>query len=265
MSDRDIVDAIDELVDTQMRGGEPETGYDFDDPTFPDCPHCDETWHGLAITQRMRQMRWTGRYDPDYRYNEDDSTVLCPGSDYVGEWTPPVDSDDRILAGSIQAWEEFRQGFVELRRQLQESMFSNFGSALRDLHASETLPEPDEVSGDGYSRGGWLAPEVQFPRQIHTSATSFAWVGAVGSDPFDSAGWEPFGTIEPGRFSFRPAFTVTPEQWEEATRTDVSRELSVEFQVDPATVVAAATGPWYMQLIEQLHRRTGNVNEGQAA
>jgi hypothetical protein len=88
MTDRDIVDAIDE----QLAQGEPETGYDFDDPTFPECPHswCDREWHGLAITQNIEQMRWSGSYDEDYRYSEDDTPVICPGSSFDGEFTPPV-------------------------------------------------------------------------------------------------------------------------------------------------------------------------------
>ncbi|WP_063023690.1 hypothetical protein [Nocardia niwae] len=92
MTGRDIVDEIDALITTQLDAGEPETGYDYDDPTYPQCPHpwCSETWHGLAITQRMREMRWRGVIDGDYRYDEDDSTILCPGSLFEGEFQPPI-------------------------------------------------------------------------------------------------------------------------------------------------------------------------------
>ncbi|NKU54973.1 hypothetical protein GS881_15610 [Rhodococcus hoagii] len=89
MSDRDIIDDIDALVDEQMAGGEPIGGYDYDDPGFPDCPHCSEGWHGLKITARMREMRWGGAFDEDYRYAEDESEVLCPGSDFIGPWATP--------------------------------------------------------------------------------------------------------------------------------------------------------------------------------
>ncbi|WP_330253114.1 hypothetical protein OG874_00415 [Nocardia sp. NBC_00565] len=84
-------DDIDALVVDQMRDGEPATGYDFNDPTFPVCPHpwCGEHWHGLAITRRMRQMRARGDIDPDYRYVDDNSEVLCPGSLFEGEFEPP--------------------------------------------------------------------------------------------------------------------------------------------------------------------------------
>lgn len=86
MSDRDIIDDIDALVDEQMAGGEPRGGFDYGDPDYPRCPHCSEGWHGLKITRRMREMRWGGAFDEDYRYAADDSEVLCPGSDFIGPW-----------------------------------------------------------------------------------------------------------------------------------------------------------------------------------
>ncbi len=90
MPDRDIVDAIDELVDWQMSQYENRSGYDRN-VNQVDCPHswCREPWHGLAITRRMQEMRWGGQVDPAYRYADDDSEVLCPGSEFDGEFTPP--------------------------------------------------------------------------------------------------------------------------------------------------------------------------------
>jgi hypothetical protein len=40
------IDAIGALIDEQLRAGEPETGFDFDDPDFPEC-RCGLDWHGL--------------------------------------------------------------------------------------------------------------------------------------------------------------------------------------------------------------------------
>ncbi|MRH87405.1 hypothetical protein GFY24_08020 [Nocardia sp. SYP-A9097] len=88
--DRQIVNQIDQLVNDQLADGEPRTGYDYGDPDFPRCPHpwCDEEWHGLPITTRMAEMRWRGEVDPGYRYPDDESPVLCPGSDDPGDFTP---------------------------------------------------------------------------------------------------------------------------------------------------------------------------------
>lgn len=85
----DLIDRIDALVDEQMADGEPENGYDFGDPDYPGCPHCHRQWHGLRITKRIETMRWTG-FDPEYSYSEDDSLVLCEGSDFIGPRRPPA-------------------------------------------------------------------------------------------------------------------------------------------------------------------------------
>ncbi len=88
---RRVLDEIDALVEESLRDGEPLTGYDYDDPGYPTCPnpHCGESWHGLAITQRMRQMRRYGELDPAYDYHHDTSPVHCPGSGHQGEWEAP--------------------------------------------------------------------------------------------------------------------------------------------------------------------------------
>jgi hypothetical protein len=88
MNTDQLLDEIDALVDAQLEGGEPETGFDFDDPDHPRCPHCDRDWHGLAITERLDGMRWRGAVDADYRYSEDESPVFCPGSMFIGPRAP---------------------------------------------------------------------------------------------------------------------------------------------------------------------------------
>lgn len=81
---RDIVDEIDALVDEQMAGGEPEVGFDFGNPTFPDCPRCDRHWHGLPITERVAEMYAAGEFDSEYLVAKDDSPVICYGSEFIG-------------------------------------------------------------------------------------------------------------------------------------------------------------------------------------
>ncbi|MGM5068421.1 hypothetical protein EU244_026530 [Rhodococcus qingshengii] len=94
---RSLLDRIDELVDEQLDGGEPETGYDFDDPDFPGCSHCNRDWHGLAITERIERMRLYGTFDVNYKFAEDDSPVLCPGSGFIGPWATPNQVDQMRL------------------------------------------------------------------------------------------------------------------------------------------------------------------------
>ena len=89
MTGRDIVDDIDALIDEQLDAGEPIGGYDYNDPDYPKCGHCRGDWHGLAITERMIQMRLRGELEPDYRYADDTSRVVCPGSEFIGPLPEP--------------------------------------------------------------------------------------------------------------------------------------------------------------------------------
>ena len=101
----DIIDEIDALVDEQLSGYSQRTGYDYN-ASQDRCWHCGEDWHGLKITARMEEMRrayqqesrrleYLGEgetgyaesvIDPDYRYADDDSEVICPGSGFIGPW-----------------------------------------------------------------------------------------------------------------------------------------------------------------------------------
>lgn len=96
MSDRDIVDRIDELVDEQLSRYDERTGYDYN-VGIDKCPHCDGEWHGLPITERVREMRayycgcpaCADQLD-QYRVDEDDSPIWCPGSEFIGPWANPA-------------------------------------------------------------------------------------------------------------------------------------------------------------------------------
>lgn len=118
MSDHDIIDAIDALVEEQMAGGEPIGGYDYNDPNYPQCPHCGDDWHGLKITRRMRDMRWDGAFDENYRYADDDSEVLCPGSDFIGPWARvwQVEVMRTEKYGTFPPGVEWRDPTLEFRR-----------------------------------------------------------------------------------------------------------------------------------------------------
>ncbi|QLF84873.1 hypothetical protein SEA_BBQVALINDRA_64 [Gordonia phage BBQValindra] len=83
-----IIAEIDTLIDDQLAVGEPMNGYDFDDPDFPTCWHCGRDWHGLAITERMNEMRALGAFDEGYRIWEDLRGGLTVWGFDLGEWTP---------------------------------------------------------------------------------------------------------------------------------------------------------------------------------
>lgn len=102
MSRSDIIDDIDALIDDQLAAG--ETGQEQRARAADRrCWHCGRDFHGLAITKRLEEMRAEYRQraaeayergeEPEYatsaildgyRYDQDDSDILCPGSDFIG-------------------------------------------------------------------------------------------------------------------------------------------------------------------------------------
>lgn len=81
-----VIDEIDRLVDAQLK--QEASGYDHN-INQPECWHCGRPEHHLKITERIEQMRAQRHYDETYRASEDNSPVLCPGSDFIGPMPPP--------------------------------------------------------------------------------------------------------------------------------------------------------------------------------
>jgi hypothetical protein len=119
----DICDQIDELVNDQLANYPQRSGYDF--PVNQDkCGHCGREWHGLKITARMEAMRQSGRYDESYRYADDDSEVLCEGSEFIGPmkysarpaWDLGIITAGNMTAESyLAAINSFYEGVMGLR------------------------------------------------------------------------------------------------------------------------------------------------------
>ena len=114
----DIINEIDALIDDQLEAGEPIGGYDFGDPDYPKCPHCQGDWHGLAITEQMQRMRYRGAVDEGYRYSEDDSPVICPGSEFIGPVLGPQIPKAGYDNGSVLPLAMVPDGFVRAVREL---------------------------------------------------------------------------------------------------------------------------------------------------
>lgn len=73
---------IDDIVDDQLR--QESSGWDHN-INQERCLYCTEPWHGLAITRDMQRMRRLSPTERDialaeYRYADDTSDVICPGS-----------------------------------------------------------------------------------------------------------------------------------------------------------------------------------------
>lgn len=163
---RSLLDRIDAIVDEQLDGGEPETGYDFDDPDFPECSHCNRDWHGLAITERIERMRQYGTFDANYKYAEDDSPVLCPGSDFIGPWATPHQIKSmrhRRFLGTTQGaspWIVYRSSVdgreALLREILRRSLAEIYPEGMWSLPPAPDDPfNPEEWSGVPPTRVSW--------------------------------------------------------------------------------------------------------------
>jgi len=101
--DHDIVAAIDELVDESLKRGPVD---DYRVNRYHRCPHCDDDWHGLPVTARMVQMRCSGVLDETYRYEDDDSKVICHGSTFIGPMPPPGQTITDMINGLVGAYNE---------------------------------------------------------------------------------------------------------------------------------------------------------------
>lgn len=90
----DVLLDIDRLVDESLSRRDQSDDYHGRGwRTEHPCPWCSEGWHFLPITEHMARMRGgsyatdefgIGIMDPDYKYQDDTSAVLCPGSEYHG-------------------------------------------------------------------------------------------------------------------------------------------------------------------------------------
>lgn len=127
-----MTDDIIDRIDAQLAAGEPETGYDFNDPTYPRCPRCGRHWHGLTITRRIDWMYRSGRFDPDYTVAGDDSEILCEGSEFIGPRRPTDWERD-----AADAWGGYTQhrarGAIAFRIVFDEANAASFRRGLREM------------------------------------------------------------------------------------------------------------------------------------
>src|SRR5258705_3088254 len=83
---KDIVDEIDALVDASL--ARPIVD-DYNADRYDKCVHCNRDWHGIPITAKIAEMYSHGTFDESYRVGNDDTEVLCQGSDFIGPMKAP--------------------------------------------------------------------------------------------------------------------------------------------------------------------------------
>ena len=170
---RDIVDEIDALIDDQLAAGEDGMARRAAAASDRRCWHCGRAWHGLAITARMEEMRReyeirtqrrifatlmageVGEADyaesailDDYRYADDTSDILCPGSEFIG----PMPATMRRYECQCANCRAMRS-YARIRdRALQDSIV---GEPIGYTERFASNPESPWVR---YSPGGLIGP-----------------------------------------------------------------------------------------------------------
>lgn len=108
---KDVVDEIDRLVDESL--SRPIVD-DYNSDRYDKCFHCHRNWHGLAVTEQIARMYGRGVFDESYVAAEDDSKILCPGSDFIGpvaaQPTWRANAWSELMPGWIDEWPAFRWG-----------------------------------------------------------------------------------------------------------------------------------------------------------
>lgn len=193
----ELIDEIDALIGEQLAAGEPMNGYDFDDPDFPTCWHCGRDWHGLAITERMNRMRAYGEIDEGYRYADDDSPVICPGSSFIGPvQTPPrtarlgfqIFSGDHsnhvhVVPGRYVELYQQSDSFTFAYHEAERAFFEHLNQLTQVIWAD--MRSRPGTWGFGFDLGEWLPADP---------------VAAALPDvrDLDAEGWQPMGCLPEG-------------------------------------------------------------------
>lgn len=160
----DIIDEIDQLVDEQMAGGEPIGGYDYGNPHYPKCPHCDRDFHGIPLTERILEMKHRTGWDENYRVDTDDSPMVCEGSLFIGPIRPQRIRVSAIAIGHnpIAPWVFFSEQVHEdsvvpgLSESVLEDMIRSTylyaHERAAEVLAPSTQPVPQEFAFDRVGR-----------------------------------------------------------------------------------------------------------------
>lgn len=194
----DIIDRIDELVDGQLQ--QEASGYDHN-INQDKCPHCGRAWHGLPLTRHVAQMYSLGFFEPEYIAAEDDSPIVCDGSDFIGPLRPPTRHINQVAIITVvpniegfadgvrramaQAAEVFDEAFRSMERSLREFLdgidWQEWGPFIHTASLPPSQwPQPRSDLPPAYKPGisfgqhNWhfemqrIPPELQFPRPYLT-------------------------------------------------------------------------------------------------
>lgn len=253
-------DEIDDLVDAQLR--QERSGYDHH-INQPECIHCRGDAHSVPITKRMQEMRRlfqrTVQYYEDgprasdeliaqldaYRYDQDDSEIVCPGSEFIGPPRPSrwqleqnrqAAEQERRAAARERQIIEYLAGdpsYERLRACVESGTYFGSEYALGCFYAGLPLPDAEEDISEwtvSHPFGPFARPD--WHAQMRGLRESFAGV----AEGLRQAGQEigdallPFVTA----FQIRPRPSIT--EWERRLYA-LHAELQIHLYRNPTAVL----------------------------
>ncbi|OZF05231.1 hypothetical protein CH302_00995 [Rhodococcus sp. 15-2388-1-1a] len=149
--EQSVIDSIDALIDEQLDAGEPEIGYDFDDPEYPECWRCEYDWHGLPLLG-CPGSAVEGPAVPkcecgaDWHIQPSDGYRHCPGSTALGPHITPQQRVDLRDERRINEYLSGRPDYSQLRDMAKHRTYAGPQGVLGAFYAGERIPELDEDS-----------------------------------------------------------------------------------------------------------------------
>lgn len=182
----DIIDRIDELVDEQLDNYRDRSGYDHN-VGQDTCWHCGRHWHGLAITEAIDRMYQIGRYEPEYIHADDNSPVLCPGSEFIG----PITADGLTYWERHPRWYDSglnRIGNAQVRIVVDRTPWQRLAQRFEEMtRAIQGLILPE------FDMSSWFTPPVREVRE------EVVFISPYVVTDGDLSGYVSIGNYERGR------------------------------------------------------------------
>ncbi len=107
------------------------------------CPHewCDARWHVLPLTERSILMTLRGEDRIGYQASADTSLVLCPGSEFAGDFNPP--DTNEVMSRLTAALTTSRSDPHARMRAAYQRMLGQLPPEARAKYPEDPFEAPD--------------------------------------------------------------------------------------------------------------------------
>jgi hypothetical protein len=94
------------------------------EPLVEFCPHCSRDWHTQALTEEVARMYDGHRFTPGYNPAQDNSPIVCVGSETQGPARPKTSHRSWTSSAEVVIWPDttdFFAGFKSMLEKLNET------------------------------------------------------------------------------------------------------------------------------------------------